>query len=218
MIPIIAFQVGLLLGLLALGVVALSLARQIGVLHERTAPVGGLLQKARREASKVDRIDLDAVRVATAAGFIGPLRELAHGQAIALLFVNEDCAVCKSLLPGYEAALGRCAALPLVLVGGAISYPDRREESLGESRLPSGAPPPAGPRPRLAGIDLADFANLHGLAAERVLASAELAMALQVMQTPTLAVLDAQGRLLERVRLRGASHLNKTATRLSEAA
>ena len=212
MIPIIASQVGLLLGLLALGVVALSLARQIGVLHERTAPVGGLLQKARREAGKVDRIDLDAVRVATAAGFIGPLRELASGQAIALLFVNEDCAVCKSLLPGYEAALGPCAALPLVLVGGAISYPDRRERSPGESTLP------AGPRPPLAGIDLADFANLHDLAAERVLASAELAVALQVMQTPTLAVLDAQGRLLERVRLRGASHLSKTATRLAQAA
>ena len=50
MIPIIASQIGLLLGLLALGAVVLSLARQIGVLHERTAPVGGLLQKARRES------------------------------------------------------------------------------------------------------------------------------------------------------------------------
>ncbi len=185
---VIASQVGLLLGLLALVVVVLSLARQIGVLHERTAPVGGLLQKARREAGKVDRIDLDAVRVATATGFIGSLRQLSKGQAIALLFVNDECAVCKSLLPGYAAALRRYQALPLVLVGGA------------------------------AGTDPAGFAALHGLAPARVLASSELAVALQVMQTPTLALLDAEGRLLHRVRLRGPAHLAKAAARLAEAA
>ncbi|MYH13949.1 MAG: hypothetical protein F4149_02080 [Gammaproteobacteria bacterium] len=188
MIPVIASQVGLLLGLLALGLVALSLARQIGVLHERTAPVGGLLQKARQEAAKVDRIDLDAVRVATAAGFAGPLRQLCKGRAIALLFVSEECAVCKSLLLSYEAALGRYEALPLVLVGGAASS------------------------------DLGSFAELHGLRPDRVLASSELAVALQVMQTPTLVLLDPDGRLLERVRLRGPTHLTRAATRLAEAA
>ena len=188
MMPIIASQVGLLLGLLALGVVALSLARQIGVLHERTAPVGGLLQKARREASKVDRIDLDAVRVATAAGFIGPLRQLSKGRTVALLFVNEDCAVCKSLLPGYEAALRRYETLPLIVVGSAASG------------------------------DLAGFANLHGLRPERAIASSDLAVTLQVMQTPTLVLLDAEGRLLDRVRLRGPAHLAKAAARLAEAA
>ncbi|MCY3794834.1 MAG: hypothetical protein OXG51_10740 [Gammaproteobacteria bacterium] len=188
MIPIIASQIGLLLGLLALGVVALSLARQIGVLHERTAPVGGLLQKARQEARNVDRIDLDAVRVATAAGFSGPLRRLSKSRAIALLFVSDECAVCKSMLPGYAAALRRYEALPLVLVGGAAS------------------------------ADLDSFANLHGLSPEWVLASTELAVTLQVMQTPTLALLDAQGRLLHRVRLRGPAHLSKAAAQLAEAA
>lgn len=188
MIPVIVSQVGLLLGLLALGLVALSLARQIGVLHERTAPVGGLLQKARQEAAKVDRIDLDAVQVTTAAGFAGPLRQVAEGRAIALLFVSEECAVCKSLLPSYEAALHRYEALPLVLVGGAASN------------------------------DLGRFANLHGLRPERVSASSELAVALQVMQTPTLALLDPEGLLLERVRLRGPTHLTRAVTRLAEAA
>ncbi len=184
---IIASQVGLLLGLLALGAVALSLARQIGVLHERTAPVGGLLQQARREAGKVDRVDLDAVRVDTAAGFAGSLRLLSKDRALALLFVNEECAVCKSLLPGYAAAVRRYQALPLVLVGGAAS------------------------------TALANFANRHGLPPERVLASADLAVSLQVMQTPTLALLDTQGHLLERVRLRGPAHLAKTASRLAAA-
>ena len=188
MIPIIASQIGLLLGLLALGVVVLSLARQIGVLHERTAPVGGLLQKARREAGKVDRIDLDSVRVATAAGFTGRLRQLSRGRAVALLFVSEQCAVCKSLLPGYEAALRRYQALPLILLGGSAS------------------------------ADLADFADVHGLLPERVIASSELAVTLQVMQTPTLALLDAQGRLLDRVRLRGPAHLAKAAAQMAEAA
>lgn len=188
MMPIIASQVGLLLGLLALGVVALSLARQIGVLHERTAPVGGLLQKARREAANLDRIDLDAVRVTTAAGFAGRLRQLSEGQTIALLFVNEECAVCKSLLPGYEAALRRHETLPLIVVGGAAS------------------------------ADLAGFANTHALRPERAIASSELAVTLQVMQTPTLVLLDGEGRLLDRVRLRGPAHLAKAAARLTEAA
>ena len=188
MIPIIASQVGLLLGLLALGLVALSLARQIGVLHERTAPVGGLLQKARREAAKVDRLDLEAMQVTTAAGFAGPLRQLSGGRPIALLFVTEECAVCKSLLPGYEAALGRHQASSLVLVGGTAS------------------------------ADLDGFADLHGLRPERVLAGSELAVALQVMQTPTLALLDPEGRLLERVRLRGPAHMARTMAQLAEAA
>ena len=188
MIPIIASQVGLLLGLLALGVVVLSLARQIGVLHERTAPVGGLLQKARQAAGRVDRVDLDSVRVATAAGFAGRLRQLCNDRPVALLFVSEQCAVCKSLLPGYAAALGRYQALPLVLLGGSAS------------------------------VDLADFADRHGLLPERVIASSDLAVTLQVMQTPTLALLDAQGRLLDRVRLRGPAHLAKAATQLAQAA
>ena len=192
MIPIIASQIGLLLGLLALGAVVLSLARQVGVLHERTAPVGGLLQKARREArqeaGKVDRIDLDSVRVATAAGFAGRLRQLSKGRAVALLFVSEQCAVCKSLLPGYEAALHRYQALPLIVLGGPAS------------------------------ADLAGFASLHGLPPERVIASSDLAVALQVMQTPTLALLDARGRLRDRVRLRGPAHLARVVARLAEAA
>ncbi len=188
MIPIIASQIGLLLGLLALGFVTLSLARQIGVLHERTAPVGGLLQKARREAGKVDRVDLDSVRVVTAAGFTGRLRQLSKGQAIALLFVSEQCAVCKSLLPGYETALGRYQALPLVLLGGS------------------------------AGVNLASFAERHGLLAERIIASSDLAVTLQVMQTPTLALLDAEGRLLKRMRLRGPAHLAEATAQLAEAA
>ena len=188
MIPVIASQIGLLLGLLALGVVVLSLARQIGVLHERTAPVGGLLQKARQEAGKVDRIDLDSVRVVTAAGFAGRLRQLSKGRAVALLFVSEQCAVCKSLLPGYEAALRRYRALPLIVLGGPAS------------------------------ADLAGFASLHGLPPERVIASSDLAVTLQVMQTPTLALLDAQGRLRDRVRLRGPAHLANAVARLAEAA
>ena len=188
MTAVIASQVGLLLGLLALGFVTLSLARQIGVLHERTAPVGGLLQKARREAAKVDRIDLDAMQVATAAGFAGPLRALSAGRPIALLFVNDECAVCKSLLPGYEAALHGHLALPLVMVGGAASRA------------------------------LAGFAHRHGLREERVVASAELAVAAQVMQTPTLVLLDRQGQLFERVRLRGPAQLAKIIAQHTEAA
>ena len=173
MAGIVASQIALAVVLVGLGAVLLSLARQIGVLHERTAPVGGLLQKVRQ----ADRIDLDAVRVSTAAGADQSLRSIAEGQSLALLFVAERCPVCKSLLPNYEEVLRRAGFAPFV-VGDRAST-----------------------------TALAQLAASHGVAGDRILAAPELAAALQVLQTPTLALLDREGGVLQKTRLKGPGHL-----------
>lgn len=173
MLGLIASQVVLAAVLVGLGAVLLSLARQIGVLHERTAPAGGLLQKVRQ----AERIDLDAVRVSTAAGADQSLRGMAGEGPVALLFVAERCPVCKSLLPSYPEVLRNAGFSPFV-VGDRAST-----------------------------TALAQLAANHELPAARVLAAPQLAAALQVLQTPTLALLDSNGKVLQKARLKGPRHL-----------
>ena len=174
MAGVLASQLGLLLAVLTLGALVLSLARQIGVLHERTAP-GGLPHRARR----LGRLDLDTVQAATLAGEAGPLRHFVGAGGSALLFVSEACALCKSLLPKLPVLLETVGAYPLVVGEGA-------------SRA-----------------GLARLAEEHGLRPEHILISPQLAVALQVLQTPTLVLLSDAGQVLERVRLRGARHLER---------
>lgn len=183
MLGLIASQVLLAAVLVGLGAVLLSLARQIGVLHERTAPVGGLLQKVRQ----AERIDLDAVQVATAANADRSLRSIAAGRPLALLFVAERCPVCKSLLPTYQEALGKRGFSPFVVGDGASARA------------------------------LARLAEDHGVARDRILAAPQLAAALQVLQTPTLALLDRNGKVLQKTRLRGPSQMAGLASRLTAA-
>ena len=96
------------------------------------------------------------------------LRSIAEGQPLALLFVAERCPVCKSLLPNYEEVLRRAGFAPFV-VGDRAST-----------------------------TALAQLAASHGVASDRILAAPELAAALQVLQTPTLALLDREGGVLQK--------------------
>jgi hypothetical protein len=57
-------DVALLVVVGGLAVVVVVLARQIGVLHERTAPAGALMQKA----GEVERLDLAGLQVENLAG------------------------------------------------------------------------------------------------------------------------------------------------------
>ncbi|HWF00387.1 MAG TPA: methylamine dehydrogenase [Caulobacteraceae bacterium] len=80
--------------ILALLMVVLALARQIGVLHERIAPVGALSLKGGPEVGE----PAPGLTLVTLDG-----RSLAIGQPTPvmrmLLFVSPDCAVCKRLIP-----------------------------------------------------------------------------------------------------------------------
>jgi methylamine dehydrogenase accessory protein MauD len=81
---------------LALLAVVLALTRQLGVLHERIAPVGALMLNrglaVGEQAPLVDVVDLN-----------GGVRKVGSprgdGKSTLLLFVSPTCPVCKSLLP-----------------------------------------------------------------------------------------------------------------------
>jgi len=81
------------LGLLA---VVLALTRQLGVLHERIAPVGALMLNrglaVGEPAPAIDVVDLHGANLRLGA-------PRADGKSTLLLFVSPTCPVCKSLLP-----------------------------------------------------------------------------------------------------------------------
>jgi methylamine dehydrogenase accessory protein MauD len=99
---LIASQIALWVAVLALGVVCMALARQIGVLHQRIAPAGALALRQPLKAGEpvpemsLTALDGAAVRIGGARG----------GRSQLLLFVSPDCAICESLLPAVRSAQG----------------------------------------------------------------------------------------------------------------
>jgi methylamine dehydrogenase accessory protein MauD len=89
-------QVVLWVVVLILAATVLALARQIGVLHERIAPMGALTMDKGPKIGEVAPIfDLRALdRAPVTLG--GPS---ANGLSTMLMFVSPTCPVCKKLLP-----------------------------------------------------------------------------------------------------------------------
>jgi methylamine dehydrogenase accessory protein MauD len=81
---------------LCLLAVVLALTRQLGVLHERIAPVGALMLNrglaVGEQAPAIDVVDLHGANLRLGA-------PRTDGKSILLLFVSPTCPVCKSLLP-----------------------------------------------------------------------------------------------------------------------
>jgi methylamine dehydrogenase accessory protein MauD len=99
---LIASQIALWAAVLALGVVCMALARQIGVLHQRIAPAGALaLRQPLKPGEPVPEMSLTALD--GAAVRIGGAR---GGRSQLVLFVSPDCAICESLLPAVRSAQG----------------------------------------------------------------------------------------------------------------
>jgi methylamine dehydrogenase accessory protein MauD len=81
---------------LALLVVVLALTRQLGVLHERIAPVGALmLNRGLTVGQPAPLLEVPDLRGGKLT--IGGAR--GDGKSTLLLFVSPTCPVCKSLLP-----------------------------------------------------------------------------------------------------------------------
>src|SRR4051794_35040552 len=99
----------------ALGLIVLGLARQIGVLHERVAPLGALT--TRTAVGIGDRApEFDVVDLAGRKLHIGGKR--GDGRAQLLLFVSPTCPMCKKLLPTARSfARSEHAHLDVVLMG-----------------------------------------------------------------------------------------------------
>jgi len=118
---VIALYVSTVLLWLAVGVLALlvlALARQVGVLHERVAPLGALMLD---QGPKVgERAPIFGVKdLFGRSTRLGGLRE----RPLLLLFVSSTCPVCKKILP-IALRLAREENLDLALIG------DEREEDL----------------------------------------------------------------------------------------
>lgn len=94
-------------------IVVLALARQIGVLHERIAPMGALVTdngpKAGDLAPHVHTRTLDGQPLAIGAGHMGPNRTM-------LMFVAPSCPVCRKVIP-IAKAVAAAEKIDLIFVG-----------------------------------------------------------------------------------------------------
>lgn len=108
-------QILLWLVFLGLAATVLALARQIGVLHERLAPVGALITRNTAEIG-------DAAQSFEVADLAGRKVQIGgkpkNGRSQFLLFVSPSCPVCKKLLGVARSfAHAERRSLDLVLVG-----------------------------------------------------------------------------------------------------
>jgi methylamine dehydrogenase accessory protein MauD len=96
MTPVGVSVVVLWIVVLCLLAVVLALTRQLGVLHERIAPVGALMLNrglaVGEPAPAMDVVDLHGAKLRLGA-------PRTDGKSTLLLFVSPTCPVCKSLLP-----------------------------------------------------------------------------------------------------------------------
>ena len=96
MTPVGVSVIVLWIVVLCLLAVVLALTRQLGVLHERIAPVGALMLNrglaVGEPAPAIDVVDLHGANLRLGA-------PRTDGKSILLLFVSPTCPVCKSLLP-----------------------------------------------------------------------------------------------------------------------
>lgn len=96
MTPVGVSVIVLWIVVLCLLAVVLALTRQLGVLHERIAPVGALMLNrglaVGEQAPAIDVVDLHGANLRLGA-------PRTDGKSTLLLFVSPTCPVCKSLLP-----------------------------------------------------------------------------------------------------------------------
>ncbi|HEY7776175.1 MAG TPA: methylamine dehydrogenase, partial [Kineobactrum sp.] len=97
---LIASNIVLWIGFIAMVLVNLALARQIGVLYERVAPAGALMlnQKLRVGAAAPE------LAVATIDGKVATLGGKGDHKSRLLFFLSPDCPICNELTPALKSA------------------------------------------------------------------------------------------------------------------
>ncbi len=168
------FWLGIAIGvqlvvLAGLAVVVLSLARQVGILHERLSPAGltrahqGL--KVGEQLPVLDLNNLD-----------GGIVDIEAGRgALALLFVAIDCPICRSVLPAFEQAL--------------LDTKGKRAGFWVTDGMPAATVGTDQPG------DYQGYAENHRIDPERFIVSQELGLALGIRQIPALVLLDDERQL-----------------------
>ena len=104
------------------GVTILALARQIGVLHDRVAPAGALINGAGPGVGEQSpRLEVHAL----AGNAITVGGKLSAGRAQLMLFVSSTCPICKKLIP-IAKNFARSERLDVLFVGDADPAEQRK--------------------------------------------------------------------------------------------
>lgn len=124
----------LMVAVVVLAVIVFAMARQIGVLHERLAPIGA--QTAAPALSVGQAIP--RISMTTLAGTAFPIGEPLNADAVRMvLFVAPDCPICKRVIPAANDVAASSPGVELVLVGdGALPELQSMRERLDLGGVP----------------------------------------------------------------------------------
>lgn len=115
-------QILLWLVVILQGVAIAALARQIGVLHERVAPAGALINGAGPGVGE----QAPRVEVHTLAGNAVTIGgQLPVGQALLMFFVSSTCPICKKLIP-IAKDFAKSERLEVLFMGDADAAEQRK--------------------------------------------------------------------------------------------
>lgn len=119
---LIASQILLWIVVASLALIVAALARQIGILHERIAPMGALkIDSGPAVGEKAPVLTLP-----TLGGGVGVIGQpLEEGAAQLLMFVSPDCPVCKKIIPLVK-KFARDEKLQVLYVGDGRPEDQRR--------------------------------------------------------------------------------------------
>jgi methylamine dehydrogenase accessory protein MauD len=120
--PLVVSQIVLWIVVVVLALTVMALARQIGVLHERVAPLGALSTRTAVEVGQ-PAPQFDVIDLAGRPLHIGGAS--ADGRSQLLLFVSPSCPMCKKLLPvarSFARSERRCVAIVLMGDGDRPSH------------------------------------------------------------------------------------------------
>jgi methylamine dehydrogenase accessory protein MauD len=104
------------------GIAIFALARQIGVLHERVAPAGALINSAGPGVGEQSpRLEVHALggKAITVGATLAP------GRALLMLFVSSTCPICKKLIP-IAKNFAKSERLDVLFVGDADAAEQRK--------------------------------------------------------------------------------------------
>jgi methylamine dehydrogenase accessory protein MauD len=117
-------NVTLWLVVIGLSIALLAVIRQLGVLHERIAPVGALMLakglKVGELAPTVPTQDLEGRRIV-----LGAVRD--DDRATLIMFVSPTCPVCKTLLPALKSSLASERDWLDIILASDGEIPSQRE-------------------------------------------------------------------------------------------
>jgi methylamine dehydrogenase accessory protein MauD len=97
---VIASQVLLWVGFGTLALICAALARQVGVLHQRLAPVGALALTQRLKVGD----PAPEMRLSGLDGSLVSIGGRGRPKSQLLLFLSPDCVICETLLPAIRSA------------------------------------------------------------------------------------------------------------------